>query len=363
MAHSKAKNTLIATFLELAAIDEVHPYEKEVLTYVKHRLERIGVVYHQDETGNIVARIPGKNPDALGFAVHVDIAAPLHGRKVMVTDKVVKTDGTGILGADDKIGVAALLELADLIQRTTRIPSRTLEFLFTVGEERGMTGAKGLDCSLLSATQLIIIDMCGPVTTVIAKSPANFRMDVRYMGKAVASALWQDGKNAGAALIAACAGLQQGEFEPGVIFNIGRLAAGDARNQVAGEAWLEAEMRSFDTQRLETVASKIEAHFLAQASNDGVTAQVTIDRATVAYTLNQKGTLFDLVQQGLQSLQLAPQLIEVFGCFDGNILTGYGREVVVMGGGYYNPHSHDEYLDIAEANQMWAFVQHAALSS
>jgi tripeptide aminopeptidase len=348
--------SLIDTFLALAAIDEVYPHEDKVLRYIKQRLAQAGVSYHQDKVGNIVARIPGKNSETLGFATHVDIAAPLRDRAVIVTEKVIKTDGTGILGADDKAGVAALLELADVMHRARRLPECTIEMLFTVGEERGLQGAKALDTSLLQAEQFIIIDMAGPVNVVVTKSPANFKIDVQYTGKAAASALWRDGKNAGAALIQACTPLQQGELEPGVIFNIGRMQLGNARNQVAGEAWLEAELRCYDAAKLETVANNLDDHFCKIAAEYDISAEVTIDKTTGPYSFNSKGTLFAQVEKTLQKMQLTPELIEVLGCFDGNVLAGYNKEIVVMGGGYYNPHSHDEYLDIAELNQVFAFV-------
>lgn len=349
--------SLIDTFLALAAIDEIYPHEDKILSYIKQRLTQAGAPYRQDKAGNIVARIPGKSAEALGFATHVDIAAPLHGRAVIVTEKVIKTDGTGILGADDKAAIAALLELADAVYRAKQPPERTIEMLFTVGEECGLRGAKALDTSLLCAEQFIIIDMAGPINVVVTKSPANFKINVQYTGKAAASALWQDGKNAGAALIHACGSLQQGELEPGVIFNIGRMQLGDARNQVAGVAWLEAELRCYDATKLETVANRLDEHFSKVAAEYDISAEVTIDKTTGPYSFNPSGVLFAQVEKTLQKMQLTPDLIEVFGCFDGNILAGYDKEIVVMGGGYYNPHSHDEYLDIAELNQVFAFVR------
>lgn len=59
---------IIDTFLELAAIDEVHPDEDKVLEYIKKRPTAAGVPFTQDKLGNIVGRIRDKNNDALAFA-------------------------------------------------------------------------------------------------------------------------------------------------------------------------------------------------------------------------------------------------------------------------------------------------------
>src|SRR5664279_4228718 len=121
---AKPLSTLEQTFLELVAIDGVHPHEEEVLAYVKKRLEAAAVPYQQDKTGNIVGRIAGGNGPAVAIVGHVDIAAPLNGRQVVIEADVIKTDGNGLLGADDKAAVAAMLELADAANRGEVQPTR-----------------------------------------------------------------------------------------------------------------------------------------------------------------------------------------------------------------------------------------------
>jgi putative aminopeptidase FrvX len=83
-------NKLVRTFLELAAIDEVHPNEKQVIAYITGRLEASKVPYKRDAFGNIVATIAGQAADAMALAGHVDIAAPLLGREVIVEADTIK---------------------------------------------------------------------------------------------------------------------------------------------------------------------------------------------------------------------------------------------------------------------------------
>lgn len=347
----------ISTFLELANIDEVYPNEHEVLAYVKHRFKRAGVTYRQDATGNIVATIPGETEKRLAIAGHVDIAAPLNGRKVIVTPKIIKTDGTGLLGADDKAIVALLLELADQFSATGQKPKHTLEFLLTVGEEAGLIGIQHFDYVLLQATQILVFDMLGTVNEIITRSPANFKIDVTYQGRDAHPAEWYEGVNAGEALLAAASALPQGDYAPGVIFNIGIVRIGDARNKVPGIATLQAEARGFDKAQVTQAVNQIEHHFRAVAHEHSVTPTLVVNKNIDPYELNRSGKLLQKVVKILANMQLSPHFQETYGCFDANVLAAHDKEVVILGTGYYHPHSQAEYLDIDKFEQLFDFLK------
>lgn len=349
------------TFLDLAAIDEVHPHENQILQYIKRRLDESAVQYRQDTAGNIVARIEAGGGEAVALAGHVDIAAPLNGRQIIVEPDVIKTDGAGLLGGDDKTAVAVMLELASAIHAGEVKPARPVELIFTVGEESGCVGAKALDMSLVTAKQAVVLDWLGAVNHVVTRSPAYYKIDVAYLGKAAHPAHWQDGKNAGSALIAAAAHIQQGEYAPGVTCNIGIFNFGEARNQVPGRATLQAELRSYDTAKIEATAAKLKAVFEQTAQKHGVAAELSFEKDSPAYELDQSGKLLGAVTQALAAQKLKPQFEATFGCFDGNILAGRGVEVIMMGAGYHNPHNVDEYIVRAELANVLAFAKQLTL--
>lgn len=343
------------TFLDLATIDEVYPHEDVVLAYIKQRLESAKVPYRQDKVGNIVARIPGTDASAVALVAHVDIAAPLGGRSVVVTEAAIQTDGTGLLGADDKAAVAALLELAD--HAASHRPGRTVELIFTVGEEAGCIGAVALDLSLVASKQVLVFDWMGGVNHIVTKSPAYVKVDVEYTGRTAHPAEWQQGRNAGAALIDAAARLKVGEYAPGVTCNVGLFAFGQARNQVPGRATLQAELRSYDTAQIETAAAEVEQLFRQVAARHKVEAKLVVVKDSPAYSLNKSGTLLAGVSEALAELDLAPVFEPTYGCFDANILAGRGLETVILGAGYYRPHSPGEYLDRREFSELFEFVK------
>lgn len=78
----------------------------------------------------------------------------LHG-KTLVT-----TDGTTLLGSDDKSGVAVIMQLAATLMRNHTIPTGEIKILFTCDEEIGQ-GIKHVDLSKLGATVCYTLDGAG----------------------------------------------------------------------------------------------------------------------------------------------------------------------------------------------------------
>jgi dipeptidase D len=120
-----------------------------------------------DEAGNVVVRVPASSGREAAPAVvlqsHLDMVCerdpssafdPREGRiDVRVEDDWVRADGT-TLGADNGIGVAAALAVAD----DAAIEHGPLELLFTVSEEQGLDGAKALDPALVGGRILLNLD-------------------------------------------------------------------------------------------------------------------------------------------------------------------------------------------------------------
>lgn len=126
-----------------------------------------GLKYLQDELGNVVIWKPAtpgyEEAPAVILQGHLDMVAEktpesTHDFMTDPLDLFVENDWIGArsttLGGDDGIAVAynlALLEAED-------IPHPALECVFTVEEETGMDGAKGLDTSVLQGKYLINLD-------------------------------------------------------------------------------------------------------------------------------------------------------------------------------------------------------------
>src|SRR5262249_11241121 len=137
------------------------PAREHVLAWASGR----GLESRVDEAGDGVGTVPagpgrgGSAPVALQPHLALVRApatgGPNHPRDgridVVVGDDWVAADGT-TLGADNGIGVAAAMAIADTVEHGP------LELLFTVSEEQGLDGAKALDPSLVSSGRLVNLD-------------------------------------------------------------------------------------------------------------------------------------------------------------------------------------------------------------
>jgi len=146
-----------------------HPSKKEekILAYLKKLLTDMGYTFEQDETGNLVVRKPAtpgyENAPMVLIQGHVDMVCEKNKDTefdfdndpidAYVDGEWVTAKGT-TLGADNGIGVAAglaVLEAKDMVHPP-------MEFLFTVDEETGLTGAKGLKPGFLKADIMLNLD-------------------------------------------------------------------------------------------------------------------------------------------------------------------------------------------------------------
>jgi dipeptidase D len=139
------------------------PARDHVLAWASER----GLEASTDAEGNVVVRVPpspGREAAAtVALQAHLDMVCerdpdspfdPTEGRiSVIRNDDWVAADGT-TLGADNGIGVAAALAVAD----DGAVEHGPLELLFTVSEEQGLDGAKRLDASLVTGRLLVNLD-------------------------------------------------------------------------------------------------------------------------------------------------------------------------------------------------------------
>jgi tripeptide aminopeptidase len=84
---------------------------------------------------------------------------------------LIHTDGTTLLGADDKAGIAELLVA---LRHAPRHPP--LELVFTREEEKGLIGSRNLDYSLLTARRGYVLDM-DAMDAVVIGCPTKINLD------------------------------------------------------------------------------------------------------------------------------------------------------------------------------------------
>jgi dipeptidase D len=154
-------------FAEIVQIPRCSKHEEKMTKYVLGTAKRLGLEAKADRLGNVVARkpaSPGKERvPMVCLQGHLDMVCEKNKDKVHDFSKdpielvrkgdVIMANGT-TLGADN--GVAVATNLA--IMEDKSLVHGPLEFLFTVDEETGLTGAAGLEGDFLKSRTLLNLD-------------------------------------------------------------------------------------------------------------------------------------------------------------------------------------------------------------
>ena len=352
---------LVSTFITLANINSPANREGNVAKQVIAMLQELGAQVTIDtadvrlggETGNIIARLPGTvNAPALLFNAHIDTVEPTEKLRIRLLEDRITSDGDTILGADDKAGVAAILEMARAVL-ASGIPRPPLELVFTVAEEVGLMGSMVLDYELITARAGFVADSGGPVGRIVNRAPAQKNLRFTVHGRASHAGIApEEGINAITAAAHAIAALRQGRIDAETTANIGIIRGGRATNIVPDTVEVTGEARSRDPQKLEEQAAHMRDTFRQAAERLGATVELEETDIYPAFNLAPDALPVRLASEALQALERAPIVEFTGGGSDANFFNQHGIETVILSSGMYKPHCHDEYLDLEEFHRL-----------
>lgn len=343
------RDRIVQEFLELVAIDSPSGDEDAIAAELERRLQALGLEAWQDAAGNVLARRPGDG-DAVLLSAHMDTVEPGRGiTPVWDGPDIIRSDGSTILGADNKAGCAVILEvLRSAIEDDAT--TRPIEVAISRGEEVGLVGAQNMDYSALTAKVAIVIDSGGPPSSVQGQAPYHYVYDVEVHGRSAHAGLEPE-KGVPAITIAAEAvlGLPQGRIDDETTGNVGTIRGGLVRNAVPDYCRIEGEMRSMEFEKVETLVSIAQDH-LREVRDRHPDARIesTFTLGYPGYRLEDGDPAADLLFGVLRGLGMTPDPHPVGGGTDGNVFRGHGIAAVVIGRGGYNQHTKDEYLVIPE---------------
>lgn len=153
-------------FAAISSIPRCSGNEEGILRYVENLAHSHDCESSRDETGNLLVRKAGRgsgvNAPGVCIQAHVDMVCEKNGNvvhdfsadpvKLFRENDFLRADGT-TLGADNGIGAASMMALIEC-----DFDHPPLELLFTIDEERGLTGAQNLRKNWIESGRLINTD-------------------------------------------------------------------------------------------------------------------------------------------------------------------------------------------------------------
>lgn len=349
---------LLNEFLELVQIDSETKFETEIAKVLKQKFTDLGVDVFEDDTtaktghgaGNLICTLEGTKDgvDPIYFTSHMDTVVPAKGVKPSIKDGYVVTDGTTILGADDKTGLSVMLETIRVLKEQS-IAHGTIQFIITVGEESGLVGAKALDPSLLKAKYGYALDSDGKVGNIVVAAPTQAKVKATIYGKtAHAGVAPEKGVSAITMAAKAVAKMPLGRIDEETTANIGRFEGGSATNIVCDRVDILAEARSLVPEKMEAQVQKMKDAFVSVAEQMGGKAEVAVQVMYPGFKFGAGDQVVEIARKAAGKIGRSCELQKSGGGSDANVIAGFNIPTVNLAVGYEEIHTTNERMPIEE---------------
>ncbi|MBE0665578.1 MAG: M20/M25/M40 family metallo-hydrolase [Candidatus Aminicenantes bacterium] len=345
---------MIKQFMEMVEIDSESGNEAVFIDYLLAEFVKLGADAHKDDYGNLLARFPAKNSvskEPILLSCHADTVLPGRGIKPKIENGVIRSQGDTILGADDKAGIAEMLEA--LRTAEMRPP---VEVAISRQEEVGLLGVKNLDFSFLHAKRGFLLDN-DTLDTIVIGGPSYFAIDVDVQGRSAHAGMEPEkGINAIAAAAKAIAALRLGRLDHETTANVGVIKGGIIRNGVPAAAGFLAECRSLQHDKAQALADEMERIIKREVAAAGAQVEIKTNNLCRAVQIAPDAWTVIMAQKALETVGIQAKTTFITGFTDASIYNNQGIEMAVVGIGARDEHSTEEHIHIADMEKALAML-------
>ncbi len=351
------KDRLISEFMELVQVNSETGDEAEISKVLKQKFAELGLSVEEDDSavrtghgaGNLFIMLEpsdeGVQAPVLLFTCHMDTVMPGNDIKPELgEDGYIRSDGTTILGSDDKAGIAVLLETIRVLKEQ-KIAHGAIQLVITAGEESGLVGARAMDTSMLRGDLGYALDSNGEIGEIAVAAPTQAKVTIHMYGKAAhAGVNPEDGVSAIQAASKAVSRMPLGRIDKETTANIGRFSGGGATNIVCDYVKLEAEARSIVQHKLDAQVENMRKAVSSAADECGARGEVESEVIYPAYQFTDGDEVVELAKKAITAIGKTPRLFHSGGGSDANVFNGHGIPTVNLAVGYEEIHTVNERI-------------------
>jgi tripeptide aminopeptidase len=337
---------MINQFIEMVKIDSESGNEAKMIDYLFNEFSKLGGEVQKDSYGNLIAKFDAKGcegKETILLSCHADTVKPGIGIEPIIEDGVIRSKGNTILGADDKAGIAELIETL----RTSEIHP-PLEIAISREEEVGLLGVKNLDYNLLSAKKGFLLDN-DTLDTIIIGGPSYFILDVDIKGKAAHAGMEPEkGCNAILAASKAISALRLGRLDNETTANVGVINGGVIRNGVPDSTTFLAECRSLNHEKAQSLANEMVEIITKEVKSIGAELTINVQNLCKAVDIPETSQTVEVAKKALKTIGIDAKTTFMTGFTDASIYNNKGIEMAVVGIGAQQEHSTEEFIKIED---------------
>ncbi|MEO5361340.1 MAG: M20/M25/M40 family metallo-hydrolase [Nitrospirota bacterium] len=340
---------LMDTFIGLVHINSPSFFEQEIAVWLTQRLIDLGLsVENQkyDKSINLIGRKAGtvRGAPTIILSSHMDTVEPTKGMNLIREGGIIRTDGSTILGADDKSGIAEILETLHVLKEQD-LPHGGIEVVITSAEERGLIGAGALDFDSLQGRIALVLDCSGSIGRVVLAAPTHDIYTMRITGRAAHAGIEPErGTSAIKAAAKIIAAVPDGRIDQNTTANIGIIQGGTATNIVPKEVTITGEIRSHNADALEKTKKTIFDTARRLSKKNQVKIEIEENRQYNGFHISESDEFVGLIKTVCEDLSITPEFIVYGGGSDANIFNSHGIKSLVISSGMQMPHTTEEYI-------------------
>ncbi|HGD7725671.1 TPA: peptidase T [Escherichia coli] len=301
-------------------------------------------------TDTHAVRVKQYNGGIIPFAGSRETFSPEDNPELLnyIGQDILVTDGTSLLGADDKAAIAAGVEALKYMIKTPTFSHGDIRLVLLPDEETGIRGAKALDVSELNSDFGICLDCCEIGEYVVENWYAgSARITIRGV---TAHPMSAKGKLINALyiateIIAALPDKERPEYTEG---REGYYWAHNLRGDTAN-ATLDIAIRDFELtgyKQRKAVLQDIVNRINQRWSNERITLVLTDIYENVKPALDKTPAILDNVKKAMHNLDIIPKPLIMRGGYDGSVITPKGLPTINIFTGTHNFHSTREFLPV-----------------
>lgn len=367
------RKRLIDTFFRLVRIKSPSGDEREIVEHVREILSGLGLEVEVDDSGkkygsnsgNLTALLKGDDPDIMPIfmGAHLDTVT-LNGEVIpYMYDGIIRNKNSKcILGGDDKVAVAAIIEVLRYIIENN-IKTGDIYIIFTISEEIGVVGAKYVDLDKVGAEYGFVFDSHGDIGTIYNQAPYQNSIDAEFTGKAAHAGIEPEkGINSIKAAAIAISNIRFGRLDHETTANIGKINGGVARNIVPENTKIMLEARSLKESKLEKITEKMIGSLKRASDDTGCKLKYKLIREYDGFNIGPEEIPLKIALNAIKEIGIDPMVESSGGGSDINVFNSKGKRAVNLSSGMEDVHTNSEYVKASQLEKLAQLILEISIS-
>ncbi|PSH67330.1 peptidase T [Phyllobacterium sophorae] len=269
--------------------------------------------------------------------------------KRYVGDRIIVTDGTSLLGADNKSAIAEIMHAIETLQANLQIQHGEVKVVFVPDEEIGLLGAKALNVETLNADFAYTLDCCA-IGEIVFENWNAGEFQVKFRGQS-AHPMSAKGKLRNAVLYAQqFISMLPGGERPEYTENREGYYWVTTIHGTVSEAQLNLHIRDFTQvgfeQRRRFVETLVESFNQLHGAETVTAAYQPVYRNVAEHLQGENRYPVELALESMKAIGVEPFPIAMRGGYDGAVLSEKGLPCPNLFCGAHNFHSVYEFLPV-----------------